>query len=145
MKPSKTLYNLVATLDGDFNADVRRWLQTGLRRFADGETLPRALGLDCVHSRGAAYALRRHKMLAHLRRAAELIPAADTWTKAKALSSEVKAFSRRWPKLKASPLPPEGLSDLQAQLFHAFQADGGNLPKSDTRLYEILAGDAPPR
>lgn len=140
MKASPALDHLDELLDGGPpSPETLRWLREGFRRYRDGEPLNAALGLNAVHSRGAAYAIRHRAMVARLRQAAGLLPDGSTWTRAELLAGQVRRFREyRWPRLRHHAEAPDCLAPLDRELFGAFRA--GKVPESASRLYEILAG-----
>jgi hypothetical protein len=117
--------------DGDLSPECVRWLREGAKHFvAESGSFEAALGLNCVHSRGARFAVRRAIMAAHLQKAAETLPAHDNWTRAKLLNREILAFLRR-------PGRP-CRTDLDRHLRAAYEIAGSKLPASVTGLYGIL-------
>jgi hypothetical protein len=141
MKESPILTHIEQVAEGKLSPEALAWLQSGFRAFLDhGEPLDQALRLNCVHSRGARYAVNYRKGLRHLRQAAALLPPGGTpWSTALLLAREVETFSRyRWPRLRSRGDPPDCLSPLDRELFGAFRALAGKVPSSSTRLFEIL-------
>lgn len=138
MKSAPALDHLAELLDGGTpSPEALRWLREGFRRYRDGEPLNAALGLNAVHSRGAAYAIRRRAMVGHLRQAAALLPETTAWTRAELLAGQIRRFREfRWPKLRHHAEAPDCLAPLDRALFGAFKA--GTVPESPSRLYQIL-------
>jgi len=145
MKQSPILDYIETVASGIFTPEAWAWLQRGFRaHLDDGEPLDRALRLNCVHSKGARYAVNHRRGIRHIHQAAALIPSSgNPWSTAKLLAREIKVFnSHRWPKLCGLAVAPECLSDLEKELFGAFQAMGSNVPRSANRLVEILTKGA---